>query len=53
MPSWTCSLCNTEDRWPSKSQAMEHIEEEHLDSLLRASLERSGKEPNVELEPVP
>jgi hypothetical protein len=31
---------------------MEHIEENHLESLIRASLERSGKDPTEELEAV-
>lgn len=49
MGSWKCSLCETEERWPTKNQAMEHIRENHLETLLRASLERSDKEPNQEL----
>jgi len=54
MGCWTCSLCPDEgqDRWPSKQQALEHIEEEHMDTLLRASLERKQKDPNVALEMV-
>lgn len=50
MGSWTCSLCETEDRWPSKKQAMEHIRENHLDLLVRSVLERSEKDPNEELD---
>jgi hypothetical protein len=50
MGSWTCSLCETEKRWPTKQQALEHIEENHLDSLLRASLERAEKNPTESLE---
>lgn len=49
MGSWKCGLC-TAGRWPTKRQAMEHIEENHLDSLLRASMERSKKDPTEELE---
>lgn len=50
MGSWTCSLCRTDNRWPSKQQALDHIEQNHLDSLLRASLERVENDPNVELD---
>lgn len=49
MPSWTCSLCDTEKRWPTKDGAMDHIEEEHLGSLLRATLERSDDAPTENL----
>lgn len=50
MGSWTCDLCDIDSRWPTKDQAMEHIREKHLDSLIRAALERSSKEPNEDLD---
>jgi hypothetical protein len=50
MGSWTCSLCDTDDRWSTKYGAMEHIRENHINSLLRASLERDEKQPNVPIE---
>jgi len=46
MGSWTCSLCDTEARWPTKQQAMDHIKENHMDTLIRATLERSEDDPN-------
>lgn len=50
MGSWTCSLCETGKRWPSKEQAMDHIEANHIDVLVRASLQRRSEDPNQELE---
>lgn len=50
MGSWTCSLCETEDRYPTKEQAMDHIRENHMETLVRASLEREEEDPNVGLE---
>jgi len=50
MGSWTCSLCDTEKRWPSKQKALDHVEDEHLDTLLRASLERSEDDPTEDLD---
>ena len=50
MGSWTCSLCDTEERWPTKQQALDHIEANHMDILLRSALERSEKDPNEELD---
>lgn len=54
MGSWKCSLCpESEDeektRWPTKQQAMDHIEENHIETLIRASLERSSKDPTEDL----
>lgn len=49
MGSWTCGLCDTEKRWPTKRQAMDHIEENHLESLIRAALEREEDDPTEEL----
>lgn len=51
MSSWTCSLCEQEERkrWPTKRQALDHIRENHLDTLLRASLERADEEPTETL----
>lgn len=50
MSSWTCGLCDTDKRWPTKEKALEHIRENHLDSLVRASLERSNDDPTEELD---
>ena len=50
MPSWTCSLCDTEERWPTKDPAMEHIRENHMETLVRATLERSQDDPNEDLD---
>lgn len=51
MGSWTCSICPGDgDRWPTKQDAMQHIKENHMETLLRASLERSEKDPNITLE---
>lgn len=49
MPSWSCGLCESEKRWPSKQQAIDHVEERHLETLLRASIERSDDDPTEEL----
>lgn len=49
MGSWTCGLCECEERWPSKQAALGHIEDHHLESLLRASLERSDENPTEAL----
>lgn len=50
MGSWTCSICDVEERWPTKQQALNHIEDHHIDILLRSVLERSSKEPTEELD---
>ena len=50
MASWTCGLCDTEKRWPNKKPALEHIRENHMDTLVRATLERSQKDPTEELD---
>ncbi len=52
MGSWTCSLCETDKRWPTKGGAMDHIRKNHIDSLIRASLERDDRDPTVELDEV-
>lgn len=56
MASWTCGLC-TEEEWgerhPTKGPVMDHIREQHLETLIRASLERSEKDPNRDLDGEP
>lgn len=53
MPSWRCGLCESEERYPSKGQAMDHIRENHVETLIRSAMERSDDDPNVPLpEPV-
>jgi hypothetical protein len=49
MGSWKCGLCETEERWPSKQQALDHVEENHLDSLIRAAIERDEHDPTEDL----
>lgn len=49
MASWTCGLCETDRRWPTKDQALNHIRDEHLDALVRASLERADESPTEDL----
>lgn len=50
MGSWTCGLCDIEERWPTKDPALEHIREEHMDTLIRSVLERSNEDPNQDLD---
>lgn len=50
MGSWTCGLCSDGDRWPTKDQAMDHIRENHMDTLIRAALDRSQKDPTEGLD---
>lgn len=50
MASWTCGLCDIEDRWPTKEQAMEHIRDNHMETLVRSVLERSDDDPNKDLD---
>lgn len=53
MASWTCSLCDPEDygeHHATKYPVLEHIREEHLDTLVRSALERSASDVDQEIE---
>jgi hypothetical protein len=50
MPSWTCSLCETEKNWPTKDGVRDHIRNNHMDTLIAASMKRAEDDPNQELD---
>lgn len=50
MPSWTCSLCETEKNWPTKYGVRDHIRNNHMDTLIAASMKRAEDDPNQELD---